>query len=299
MPAEPDGAKDRPTGVKRLLAIGIAMCAVVSAPLSGSAHAASGKTVPTVSTPPSTREQLRSALRAWANFPVHASPRPLVLMASPVSAPSTGFPTEDAKEAFLSGALEAPGQLPAGPPESEGYPVVSAVEALATIRSEGSPALGAPEPPTPLVIGEVRLGTSSFGTDRGPRVLPAWLFTFSGLQDPAAVLAVAPAEFFEAPASVSTVGARLRRDGRTVTVTFVGGAPGTGPCTKDYAVDQLASRTAVAVSVRELPRPEVGASLQVCRTLGYPRQERIVLASPLGNRVLVDATTKGPVAVAK
>src|SRR5436190_4253030 len=250
-------------------------------------------------TPPSTANQshamaltipaaqlrkLRFALRAWATFPVNASVRALVLTSDRVSAPAFGFPTVDAKEAFLTGLFITPSALPLGPRQADGYPVVTASNALAVMRAEGTPAGGAPRPPTPLVITSVHLGTSSFGTDRGTRVLPAWLFSFEGVQNPAAVLAVAASARFSAPADSlggPSVGARLAADNRTVTITFVGARAGHGPCTADYTVDQLASNIAVAVSVRETRR-EIGT----CDLVGYPRQQTIVLAAPLGNRVL-------------
>jgi hypothetical protein len=112
----------------------------------------------------------------------------------------------------------------------------------------------------------------------------------------AAVLAVSASSRFPAPTGSlgrSNVAAQLARSGRVVTISFVGASAGSGPCTADYAVDQLASRTAVAVSVRETRR-ETGA----CTDVGYVRHQRITLTSPLGNRVLVDARSKGPVATA-
>jgi hypothetical protein len=246
--------------------------------------------------PGSSLKAMRAALEAWSTFPVNATPRPLVLTTDPVSAPASGFRTTDAKEAFLSGAFVAPSALPAGPQHADGYPVVSAAQAFATMRAEGSPAVGAPRPPTPLVITDVRFGTSSFGTDRGTRLLPAWLFSFQDVTRPASVLAVDSSSRFPAPSAslgMSSVGARLDPDGRTATIRFVGAAPGRGPCTADYTVDQLPSNTAIAIRVRETRREEGN-----CIAVGYSRHANIVLASPLGNRVLVDATTKGPVGIA-
>jgi hypothetical protein len=250
--------------------------------------------------PESALREMRAALDAWASFPIDASVRPLVLTADPVSAPASGFRTVDAKEAFLTGLFTAPDAVPSGPQEADGFPVISAAQALAVMRAEGTPAGGAPRPPTPLVITGVRFGTSSFATDRGTQLLPAWLFFFQGVQNPATVLAVATSSTFPAPPESlhrQSVGARLAADGRTATITFTGTPPGDGPCTADYTVDQLASRTAVAVRVRETRRS--GGSGVICPLVGSTRQENIVLHAPLGNRVLVDATTKGPVVIAQ
>jgi len=249
--------------------------------------------------PESALGEMRAALDAWASFPINASVRPLVLTADPVSAPASGFRTVDAKEAFLTGLFSAPAAVPSGPQQADGFPVISAAQALAVMRAEGTPAGGAPRPPTPLVITSVRFGTSSFATDRGTQLLPAWLFSFQGVQNPATVLAVASSSIFPAPPESlhrPSVGARLAADGRTATITFVGTATGDGPCTADYTIDQLESKTAVAVRVRETRRR--GGSGVICHLVGYTRQEHIVLDSRLDNRVLDDATTKGPVAIA-
>jgi hypothetical protein len=119
------------------------------------------------------------------------------------------------------------------------------------------------------------------------------------VENPATVLAVAPSSVFPAPPESlhrQSVGARLAADGRTATITFVGAATGDGPCTADYTVDQLASKAAMSVRVREVR--ETRRSGIICTAVGYSRQETIVLESPLRDRVLVDAATKGPVAIA-
>jgi hypothetical protein len=247
--------------------------------------------------PDSVQAQLRNALDAWSTFPVDTSDRPLVLTSDPVSAPAEGFGTDDAKEAFLTGAFTAPPVLPSGPQVDGGYPVITAAQALALMRADGSPADGKTNVPTPLVITSVRFGESSFVTDRGTRTLPAWLFTFAEVQNPAAVLAVAPSSQFAAPTRLSAaLGARLDQDGRTLTVTFTGAEPGPGPCGADYSVFQAASETAVGLFVRESPHP-MGTNVS-CASVGYLRHEVVALAARLGNRVLVDAQTQGAVQIA-
>ncbi len=241
---------------------------------------------------------MRAALGAWSAYPIDAAPRPLVLIDGRVSAPASGFATNDAKEAFLSGAFVAPSTLPSGPETAAGYAVVSAGDALEAMRSEGTPAGGAPGPPAPLVITAARFDSAWFSTDRGTLVLPAWLFTLRGVADPAAVLAVAPSDQFSAPAASrhrSSVSAQLDADGRTATISFTGAKPGSGPCTASYTVDQLASSTAVAINVRATRDDTTNT---VCAQVGYTRRAVIRLTSPLGARVLVDANTIGPVATA-
>ena len=123
-------------------------------------------------------------------------------------------------------------------------------------------------------------------------MLPAWMFAYAGLQNPAAVLAVIRASIFRSPPQslrAASVGARIGADGRTATITFVGTPLGQAPCTADYAVDQLASNTAVAILLRETGRRDASRPGVACALVGSPRRQTIVLPSPLGNRVLVDA----------
>ncbi len=241
---------------------------------------------------------MRTALGKWAKFPADTSHRPLVLTSDPVSGPAYGFRTDGAKEAFLTGLFVAPAVLPSGPQAAGGYPVVSAAQALAAMRAEGTPAgSGNLNQPTPLVITGVRFGESSFATDRGTRTLPAWLFSFADVQYPVAVLAIAPSSRFPAPdQSMASVGAHLAPDGRTATITFVGAKPGPGPCGADYTVFQIESDNAVALYVRET-RHDTAAPGVVCSDVGYLRREVIEFGSPLGNRVLVDAKTNAAIEV--
>ncbi len=268
------------------------------------APAPTSTTSTTTPIPATDRSALEDALQTWTSFPVHASPRPLVLTTDPVAAPASGFATDDAKEAFLSGLFTAPARLPAAPSEAGGYEVVGAVGAvgaLAFMRASGSRAPGQTHPPSPLVVDAVRFGSASFGTDRGRRTLPAWFFSFRGVQDPSAVLAVAPSlRFFPAGVTPGTaqLDARIAPDGRTLTVTFTGSPPGPGPCGLDYTIDQLATDTAVAITVRPLAHEPPLPPHVACPLIGAIRHQAVTLAAPLGDRVLVDARTKAPVAIA-
>jgi hypothetical protein len=64
----------------------------------------------TASAAPRAGQQLRQALRDWSGFAVSASPRPLVLVASRVDDPSSGFPDGVAKLAYI----EEPSTCPLG-----------------------------------------------------------------------------------------------------------------------------------------------------------------------------------------
>lgn len=241
---------------------------------------------------------LSRALASWAAFPVGASPRPLVLVGPGIDDPAGGFTTSNAKLAYIQGIITAPGRMPSGPPSSQGFPLITAAEAFHQLTTPA----GRVEPPArvpPLLTTAARLGSATFQTDRGRRRLPAWLFSFEGVGQPAAVLAVAAGSIYAPRAAASGTSALppvqavdLSGGGRTITAEFVGSAAGTGPCTADYTLEVDESATAVAVQVDAHPRAE-GAN---CAAVGYPRRATAALAAPLGARVVVDAATDRAVA---
>lgn len=245
------------------------------------------------------------ALAAWASFPAHASPRPLVLVGPSVDDPADGFTTGALKGAYLQGQIAPPTSMPSGPSTSEGFPLISAADAfhrLSTPTGHIDPPVSLP----PLVTTAVHLGSATFQTDRGPRELPAWMFSFANVANPASVLAVAPTSIFS-PKATSTpssdfpsVGAvRVGDDGKTLTADFVGAASGTGPCTADYSLLVTESQTAVLVQVEVHPHaaPPGSPGAAGCAAIGYPRHSTASLNHPIGPRVVVDAASGQPVAV--
>jgi hypothetical protein len=240
-------------------------------------------------------QRVQQVLGAWSAFPASASARPLILAGPRVADPRSGFPTGAAKLAYLEGDFDLPAALPSGPAAAAGFPLITSRAAAAVLRSAA-----AKGPPTAsrLTVTSVRLGTGLFATDRGFRALPAWLFGFAGVPDPAAVLAVAPSRIFAPPAGPASsaspdMSARLGADQRTLTIRLAGVAPGAGPCTASYSVRQAASPAAVAVAVHEHAHGGVVA----CASVGYLRQVKVVLPAPLGGRVLVDAASGAAIPV--
>jgi hypothetical protein len=145
----------------------------------------------------------------------------------------------------------------------------------------------------------MRLGTGVYNTDDGQVRLPAWVLRFRHVTDPAEVLAISPRSVFRSPRPVAGAPAvmgeaMLARDGRTLTLQFVGAAAGTGPCTADYRPELAQSRSAVAVVLHEQDHGS-GA----CAAVGYRRQVTTVLPSALGGRVLVDAATRAAITVTR
>lgn len=228
---------------------------------------------------------MAAALEAWRSFPVGADPRPIVVIGPGVRAPEAGFPDSDTKQAWLAGAIDLPGKLPAAPTRAAGYPLLTAAEAGRHLGEGGHDASA-----TRLVVTGARLGTRTVATDRGPRPLPVWLFTLRRVPGEASVLAVAPpARFLPGPATGDAANPEpvtLHPDG-TLTVRFVGAAAEPGPCGADYAVDVTETATAVGLAIRTVPRRADADPGAGCDAVGYSREVRVRLAAPLGARVVV------------
>lgn len=255
----------------------------------------STSTATATSTSTSVSPRLREALRMWRDFPVTATPRPLLITGETSSGPASGFTSDDAKIAFVNGAIHLETTLPPVPSTAAGYPVLPAAAAFAELRAgQVSP----PLPPTTmnLPVTDLSLTAAPFQTDRGERTLPAWRFTLGGVSDPIFVLAITPASLWPRPATISgglpTGPAALGRDGRTILLRFVGAPTGPSPCDASYAASTAESVAAVAISVHQItPNPLGGTTeagpRQACPLVGEVRTLIATLQTPLGNRVLV------------
>ncbi len=197
------------------------------------------------------------------------------------------------------GAIDPPAVFPGGPAMAAGYPIISAERAFTFLRTASS-SNATPSSTSRLAVTAVRLGRATFLTDRGPASLPAWLFSVSPANFLTSVLAIAPDGQWR-PAGLRSdaglgraTGASLGADERTLTVSFTGGATGTGSCTSDYALAVTESATAVAVRIIEHPH---GSGTEICTLVGYQRTASTILRDRLGNRVVVDAPSGGPIAV--
>ncbi|MDQ6771530.1 MAG: hypothetical protein M3024_00845 [Candidatus Dormibacteraeota bacterium] len=198
--------------------------------------------------------------------------------------------------AFIEGAIDRPAHLPAGPATADGYRIVSADRAFDLLTPQGSKGSAA-SGGTRLTITHTELGKSTFGTDRGPRSMPAWMFTIAAADGPVAVLAVAP-EAFWFPSGLAGrgqepywAGAVVGSDHRTLTVGLVGMQTETGPCGVRYEVKLTESPAAVMVTL--IPHPDLFAAAKqsppvVCTLMGFLRHASATLKAPLGGRVLVD-----------
>jgi hypothetical protein len=213
------------------------------------------------------------SLEKWAAFPVDANPRPLVLLGDPVRV-EKGFADGDAKMAFEAGLVDPDGKVP---PE--------AAQAFAALTLEKP--LPAPQPPKLKVLSATH-ATASFGTDRGPKELPAWIFMLSDALGPIAVLDLKP----EWRSFTSGPPQRVSADGLTLTLTLPKAAePCPGEPRITYQAQFLESKTAVAVGLKQETGTKAPGERGNCahdlvmRFAEYP----VKLSQPLGNRVLVDA----------
>ncbi|HEV2886898.1 MAG TPA: hypothetical protein VGX49_08310 [Jatrophihabitans sp.] len=231
-----------------------------------------------------------AALAKWRSFPVEADPRPLVLTRGTIIDPLSGFRSGEGKLAFLSGQFDLAVALPATPASSAGYAVISAKAALDQLRanSNGQPSASR------LRVVTAALGQAQFGTDRGPRLLPAWRFGLDQVSDPVWVLAVDPKALWPAkPSSMSGYGveATVGQDGRTLSYGFDAGPAGPPPCGTEYTASAVESATAVVVRLEQVAQQRPSSSRPTdsvaCPAIGQHRTVTLRLASPLGGRVLL------------
>ncbi len=238
------------------------------------------------------------ALARWQNFPADQVPRPIVLLST--NSPGQGFDTNDAKIAALCAKfglsivlpVDSPKQASASWPDGTRatYPGIPAADAYAALTRPGSGGSNAGcAKVAPLPVTAARLGVAGFTTDRGVAQMSAWLFKATGAWAEFHVPAIPLSAFWPGPFEGSIGGgASLSPSGRQLTFGFVGGPPD-GPCAEDYTGVVAESPHAVAVAVQSNPgRPQAGPI--ACDLVGHIRSVTVQLASPLGGRVLVDAS---------
>lgn len=154
----------------------------------------------------------------------------------------------------------------------------------------------------PLEITAARLTSGSVQTSRGPATAPIWEFSVQGTNVKVTRVAVAdrisvvppPWDPNNAPEGISIDSARGKADARQLTVSFVGApAGGDQPCGADYTAEAVESELAVVVIVIEHRNPAAGA----CRLVGAERTAVVDLASPLGDRAVLEVKEGLPVPV--
>jgi hypothetical protein len=249
------------------------------------------------------RSAARVALDLWSGFPVQTRPRPIIpLGEGDVLDPSSGFPDEDAKQAYEEDRFVLRAALPNGPAQVGAFRVISAAEAYQRLRTTGRSG-GRTVPP--LVVHAVHLETAMFATDRGQKRLPAWLFSFKRVTKPASVLALARADLFTPPRlqQLGPTGtgnsiedaATADRTGTAITVSFIGAPSGNKPCDARYTASAVVNRRAVAFTIKTISIPSPPNTF--CSAVGYTRKVVLHLGEPLGARVVISSSDGGAIPV--
>lgn len=245
--------------------------------------------------------QARRGLAAWAAFPAHRVPRPVVLldMIPPVYLVFT--PDEHTRLALLHGAVEAVPGFPAPVLEAvRGQPGEYAGPPLWAVRGQREDYAG----PTLLLTGAV-LGSFRYETDRGPRSLPAWDVEVDRMGhaihvlDPALIVSgrvwePAGRRRAEDHRPAVTVGA----DDRTLTMTYFGSGWFAAPEQPPARTLEQGNAVALVFTEQVIPIENSEPGRRRARVdVGRKRQVTVVLPAPLGDRVLLDATGRPVVVV--
>lgn len=238
------------------------------------------------------------ALARWSDFPADQVPRPIVLLGT--EAPGQAYDTNDAKIAGLCGKFALSAQMPSEVPKqatatwpdgtASSYSAISAADAFS--RIQGGPGASNPacQAVPALTVTSARFDVAGFATDRGTAQMSAWRFRATGASAEFNYPAVATSAFWRTGTTPVSIGggATLGSGGRTLTISFVGG-PAEGTCAEDYSAVVAESTHAVAVAIQSFPgRSQAGPV--ACDAVGYLRNVTVALTSPVGGRVVVDAS---------
>jgi hypothetical protein len=235
-------------------------------------------------------------LKAWAAFPAHRDPRPVVLLDMIPPVYLVFSPDEQTRLALLHGAVEAVPGFPAPVLEAvRGQPGEYAGPPLEAVRGQPEDYAG-----PPLLLTGAVLGSFSYETDRGPRSLPTWDVQVEGIAHPIHVLdpaVITSGQVWEPSGRkrdeshrpTVTVGA----DDRTLTMTYTGSGhfaaseqPPARTLEQGNAAALIFTEKLTPIENSKPGRKGFHARVDVGRT----RQVSAVLSAPLGNRVLLDAT---------
>lgn len=223
------------------------------------------------------RQSAARAVARWSQFPVHADPRPIVLLEGALRA-EEGFATADAKMAFLTGAIEAR----KGVPEE-------VIHLMRRSQVRARPA------PSALRVNAAALAKTTFVTDRGRQTFAAWRVDADDTHGPIWVLAEEVLAHCWSPPDASDdvsaggagsrvlSGATLGSGDTDLAVDFVGGSK----ALLDYEAETIENAAAVAVILRERAK-RVLAPATAITAAGHARRIRSDLSDPLGSRVLVN-----------
>ena len=265
---------------------------------SGGAIATGPLALPSRPTVQQGEKAAREALALWAHFPAGRRPRPIVIPAGPGIVVAPRNQSEDLALYQANWTFTPARAADVATARSHGW--VSPATAITALRNGLKHAPAA----TSTLTVRALLGRASFVSDRGIVPVPAWQFFFRHYRQPASVLAVIP---FNSPPlrnldpngignSQDGEQAIVSPDGRTLTISFVGGHAGKRPCDDNYTAETVESTHAVAFAVYEHPAPAPPNT--ACTLVGYERTVVVHLTQPLDNRVVVDSRDGGAIPAA-
>jgi len=256
------------------------------------------------------QERAQAVLQRWADAVAKAGPNAFPVVGE-LTAQVGDWETEvggNNKSALMSGVIDTATALDAAAPPAgtirwpdgatQTAELISAVEALAAIRGES--VQPCPEC-APLHVTAARLTTGPVETARGTATAPIWELTIAGTKVLVTRVAVrSTVRVVPGPdtrvSGVYVMKAAVAADGRTLTVSFIG-APGDASraCGEDYTGQAFESDLAVVVIV-QVHRNPMPAS---CTAVGAERAAVVTLATPLGNRAVLEIGQGLPVPVAR
>jgi hypothetical protein len=259
--------------------------------------------------PAKLQQQAHAALARWADAVAAAGGQsPVVLVGERTGQVGDWeLAVGDNKQALMAGMVVADPSLPAEvPPDgvvrwqdgtTVSVPLISAQQAVAAIQTGTEPCSDC----TPLRITGSRLTTGPIATSRGPATGPVWEFTVQGTAVRVTRVAIAnpitvvppPWDANDPPVGLAIDSASGTVGGRQLTVAFGGAPPGDQPCGEDYTAEAVESDLAVVVVVTRHPHVTIGA----CAGVGAPRTAAVDLASPLGERAVLEVQQGLPVPV--
>ena len=206
--------------------------------------------------------------------------------------------------AAISDQTPPPGQVHWKDGSVRTLPTISAAQALKDVQASG--VQDCPDCDA-LKVTAAMLTTVQIETSRGPATVPAWEFSLQGTAVHVTRVAVSPSSNInvspppwdpnDPPVGLSIDAASGTVAGRQLTVTFVGSPyPGTEPCGADYTAEAVESPTAVVVIVIEHRNMTDGTNV-ICDAVGHGRTATVRLASPLGDRAVLEVMQGLPVPV--
>lgn len=259
------------------------------------------------------RDRAQAALAHWADAVSAAGGKPRIVPVGELTGQVGDWELavgDNNKRALMAGLVAAPADLPTEPPPdgevrwpdgtSVTVPLLSAEQAVAAFWTGVAAPCG---DCASLWITEWELTSKSIQTTRGPAAAPTWEFSLKGTAVKVTRVAVAdPVTVEPRPwdPNVSPLGLRIDSasgmvSGSELTVAFVGAPfPGDQPCGEDYTTEAVESDLAVVVLVFRHPHLTLGG----CSAVGARRTATVKLASPLGERAVLEVQQGLPVPVA-